>query len=111
MVALGSVIGRKVAVRPQRQTDWYEVANLWGCIVGRPGALKSPAMDEALKPLYRLEAEARKANEAAAKAYEIEVEAFRLRKEDGQKKGRAAVKGGATDLIWKQPCVFGACRG
>ena len=40
--------------------------------------MKSPAMDEALKPLHRLEAEARKANEAAAKAYEIEVETFKL---------------------------------
>jgi hypothetical protein len=98
MVALGSVIGRKVAVRPQRKTDWYEVADLWGCIVGRPGAMKSPAMDEALKPLHRLEAEARKANEAAAKDYTIEVETFKLRKEDGQKKGRAALKGGAGDI-------------
>jgi hypothetical protein len=98
MVALGSVIGRKFAVRPQRKTDWYEVPNLWGCIIGRPGAMKSPAMDEALKPLHRLEAEARKANEAAAKAFEIEVEAFKLRKEDGQKKGRAALKGGAVDI-------------
>jgi len=95
MVALGSVIGRKVAVRPQRKIDCYEVPNLWGCIVGRPGAMKSPAMDEALKPLHRLEAEARKANEAAAKDYEIEVETFKLRKEDGQKKGRAALKEGA----------------
>jgi hypothetical protein len=31
VIALGSVIGRKVAVRPQRKTDWFEVANLWGC--------------------------------------------------------------------------------
>jgi hypothetical protein len=98
MVALGSVIGRKVAVRPQRKTDWYEVSNLWWCIVGRPGAMKSPAMDEALKPLHRLEAEARKANEAAAKDYEIEIETFKLRKEDGQKKGRAALKEGAGDI-------------
>ena len=98
MVALGSVIGRKVGLRPQRKTDWYEVPNLWGCIVGRPGAMKSPAMDEALKPLHRLEAEARKANEAAAKDYEIEIETFKLRKEDGQKKGRAALKGGAGDI-------------
>ena len=43
MIELGSVIGRKVAIHPQRKTDWVEVANLWGCIVGRPGAMKSPA--------------------------------------------------------------------
>ena len=53
IVALGSVLGRKIGVRPQRRTDWIEVPNLWGCIVGRPGAMKSPAMSEALKPLNR----------------------------------------------------------
>ncbi len=98
MIALGSVIGRKVSIRPQCMTDWVEVPNLWGCIVGRPGAMKSPAMAEALKPLHRLEAEARKINEESAKAYAIEVEAFKLRKEDSQKKGRAAMKSGASDL-------------
>ena len=55
LVAIGALVGRKVAIRPQRRTDWFEVANLWGCIVGRPGMLKSPAMNEALKPLNRLE--------------------------------------------------------
>jgi putative DNA primase/helicase len=61
MVALGSVLGRKVGIRPQRRTDWLETANLWGLIIGRPGAMKSPATAEALKPLHRLEAKAREA--------------------------------------------------
>ena len=65
LVAIGALVGRKVAIRPQRKTDWFEVANLWGCIVGQPGMLKSPAMNEALKPLNKLEAEARKENEEA----------------------------------------------
>ncbi|HEY8032038.1 MAG TPA: YfjI family protein [Methylocella sp.] len=106
MVALGSAIGHKVAVRPQRKTDWYEVANLWGCIVGRPGAMKSPAMDEALKPLYRLDAEARKANEAAAKDYEARVEFRKLQKEDAQKKTRNGLTNGtasAAALIIEEP--------
>jgi Protein of unknown function (DUF3987) len=92
MVALGSVIGRKIAVRPQRKTDWFEVPNLWGLIVGRPGVLKSPAMQEALKFLHRLEADARKANEEAAKEYELESEAFKLRKETAHREARAAMK-------------------
>ena len=88
VIALGSVVGRKVAVRPQRMTDWYEVANLWGCIVGRPGVMKSPAMDEALKPIHRLEAEARKANETAAREYALQVEFNKLKKEEAAKKAR-----------------------
>ena len=87
-IALGSVIGRKIGVRPQCRTDWIEVPNLWGCIVGRPGTMKSPAMQQALAPLHRLEAEARKENEAAAHSYAVELEAYKLRKEDSAKKAR-----------------------
>lgn len=60
MVAAGSVIGRKIVIRPQANTDWYVVPNLWGCIVGRPGVMKSPAAQAAMKPLHRLEVEARR---------------------------------------------------
>jgi putative DNA primase/helicase len=100
IIALGSVIGRKIGVRPQRFTDWIEVPNLWGCIVGRPGAMKSPALQQALAPLHRLEAEARKENEAAAQKYSIELETYKLRKEDAAKKARSSLKaGGAVDTL------------
>jgi Protein of unknown function (DUF3987)/Bifunctional DNA primase/polymerase, N-terminal len=94
MIALGSVLGRKVAIRPQRKTDWIEVSNLWGVLVGRPGAMKSPAMGEALKPLYRLEAEAREQNEVAGKEYEIACEVYKLTKEQAIKKAKAALDRG-----------------
>ncbi|MGI9076842.1 MAG: DUF3987 domain-containing protein [Gemmatimonadaceae bacterium] len=55
MVALGSVIGRSVGIKPKRHDDWKEVPNLWGGAVGRPGIQKSPAVAETLKPLKRLE--------------------------------------------------------
>ena len=54
MVAVSSVIGRKACIRPKRRDDWVVIPNLWGCIVGRPGAMKSPALSEVLKPLDRL---------------------------------------------------------
>lgn len=69
MVAAGSLIGRKVGIRPQRNTDWHEVPNLWGCIVGRPGVMKSPSMKAALAPLHRLEASAREEHQAALEDY------------------------------------------
>ncbi len=56
MIAAGSLIGRRIGIRPQEHTDWMEVANLWGVIVGEPGTLKSPAVSEALKPLRWLPA-------------------------------------------------------
>src|SRR5262249_31212616 len=67
LVSFGAVIGRRIAIKPQVKTDWVEVPNLWGCFIGRPGMLKSPAMMEALKSIHRLEAEAAKQNEVDQK--------------------------------------------
>jgi hypothetical protein len=94
VTALGSAVGRKVGIRPQQQTDWLEVPNFWGCIVGRPGAMKSPAMAEALKPLQRLETEARKANAAAQLTFATDIEAYKLRKQHAQQKAKGAIDRG-----------------
>jgi Protein of unknown function (DUF3987) len=82
VTALGSVIGRRIGIKPQMKTDWIEIPNIWGAFIGRPGMLKSPAMGEALKPIHYLEAEAVKNNNAALKAYTAELEAFKLRRKN-----------------------------
>jgi putative DNA primase/helicase len=69
IAAAGSLIGRKVAVRPQRRTDWYEIPNLWALLVGRPSTMKSPAMSAALAPLHRLAALATADYEAAMQSH------------------------------------------
>jgi hypothetical protein len=53
IVGLGSVIGRQLGIRPKRKDDWLVVPNLWGGVVGRPGLLKTPALQEAIRPLVR----------------------------------------------------------
>lgn len=58
VVALGSLIGRKVGIRPKRHDDWIVVSNLWGMVVGRPGLLKTPAVEQGTAPLNRLVAQA-----------------------------------------------------
>jgi hypothetical protein len=80
VTALGSVIGRRMGIKPQMKTDWLEIPNFWGAFIGRPGMLKSPAMNEALRPLRRLEAEAARDNEVARAAYEAGLNAYELRK-------------------------------
>jgi hypothetical protein len=80
MTALGAILGRKIAIKPQIKTDWIEMPNVWGAFIGPPGMLKSPAMNEALRPIHRLEAEAVRNNEIAQQAYAAGLDAFRLRK-------------------------------
>jgi Protein of unknown function (DUF3987) len=100
IVALGSVLGRKIGVRPQRRTDWIEVPNLWGCIVGRPGAMKSPAMGEALKPLTRLDAEAREEHSEALKGHASKIELHKLKLDEAKAAARKAFKGGSEALVF-----------
>lgn len=57
-VALASLIGRKVRVRPRAYDDWTATCNLFGASVGRPGAKKSPAMSAGFEPLNKLAAQA-----------------------------------------------------
>jgi uncharacterized protein DUF3987 len=81
LTSLGSLIGRRIGIKPQLKTDWVEIPNVWGCIIGRPGMLKSPAMMEALKPLHHLEMEAAKAYDEALAAHMGALAEFKLEKQ------------------------------
>jgi hypothetical protein len=89
MVALGSVIGRKVAVRPKREDDWSEVANQWGLIIGAPGLLKTPAQNEALSPLRALEAAARQQFALAKAEYDAQQQIAELRTKAAKEEAKA----------------------
>jgi hypothetical protein len=105
LVAMGSLVGPRIGVRPLRRDNWCEVPNLWGCIVGRPGALKSPAMSEALAPLHRLDQEAQKRNEASLKEFELAHRNWKLHEEAAAQVTRAAFKKGAPgpDFTEQEP--------
>ena len=98
LVALAATLGRRIGVRPQRKSDWVEVPNLWGVIVGRPGTLKSPAMKESTKPLQHLEDKARAKYARERDMFAIEAEAFKLKKEDVTKKARKAIEDGKHNI-------------
>jgi putative DNA primase/helicase len=98
MLALGSVLGRKVCIRPKRLDSWYEAPNLWGAIVGRPGVLKSPALNEALRPLRELEGAAAKTHAAALLEWQASNAASEIRRTAAKQNAvRSAKKGHAFD--------------
>lgn len=85
MVSLASVVGRACTIRPKKQADWTVVPNLWGAVVGRPSALKSPALEEALRPVTALAANA--AQEHASRQFERDqIEARQAALRDAMKK-------------------------
>ncbi len=54
MAAVGSVIGRQCSIRPKQFDDWTVLPNLWAVLIGRPSLHKTPALQEALRPLHKL---------------------------------------------------------
>ena len=98
MVALAGIVGRKIGIRPKRQDDWLVVPNLWGAVIGRPSLLKTPAIQEPLKPIKRLEVEAQKVFQSAEREF-IATNAIAEAKAKVTKDGiREAVKGGKDAL-------------
>jgi len=81
LVALGSIIGARCAIKPKARDNWLIVPNLWGGIVGDPSAKKSPAWGAALKPVDRLIAKALEAHTAALSDYETEKVVFDAHKD------------------------------
>jgi uncharacterized protein DUF3987/DNA primase RepB-like protein len=92
VTALAAVLGRKVAIRPQARTDWTEVANQWALVIGRPGVLKSPAIEQAMSPLRRLEAVARERYKEEKKAFRVDVVAAKLRAKANEQDAEKAIK-------------------
>ena len=95
----GSLIGTRCGIRPKQHDDWLVIPNLWGGAVGQPSTLKTPSLNEALKPLMRLEAEAKKEFDTEWERYEID------QMESQAKKGafKSAMKSSAANKKDSKP--------
>jgi len=111
MVALASLVGRQVTIRPKKHDDWYVVPNLYGGVVGPPGVLKSPALKEPMTAIHRFQSKALEDHESdseifAAKelVYQERVKLERLKvKDDLSSSHPNNAQNNAEDLIAAQP--------
>jgi hypothetical protein len=109
MVAVGSLIGRKVQIAPKANDDWRVVPNIWGGIVGTPGTLKSPALSEVLRPLTELELEATQSFDSISDEYSMQMTAWDAKKKVAQSEMIKMAKAGgdvaslAEELHMSQP--------
>lgn len=55
IVALGSLIGSGCAMYPKSKDNWSETPNLWGMLIGDPANKKTPAMNQVMMLLERLQ--------------------------------------------------------
>lgn len=81
LIVTATVVGAGVGIRPKKEDSWLVIANLWACIVGRPGMMKTPATNEVLRYLDYLQDEAKQVYEEKLKDYYIELEIYKCKKE------------------------------
>ncbi|HGK7684493.1 TPA: YfjI family protein [Legionella pneumophila] len=80
LVSLSGLLGRKILIRPKQKDNWTVTPNQWGAIIGRPSAMKSPSMKEALRPLIQFESDAASCYKILQKEYEEEFQLNELEK-------------------------------
>lgn len=93
LVMAGSIIDAGCGIRPKKHDDWTVVPNLWGGVVARPSMLKTPAINEGLKPMKVLECAAKKAFDDELARHSAEMEAFKAQREALQGEMRQVAKG------------------
>jgi Protein of unknown function (DUF3987) len=104
IVLLGVVLGETVGIRPKEKDDWILSPNFWGINIGPPSIMKSPPLEEVLKPLKNLERLAWEAYEVATEVYEQELEGWQeAKKEDPATAGPKPVKPTAKRYLTQDP--------
>jgi hypothetical protein len=79
---LGSLIGTRCSIRPKQfDDDWVVIPNLWGGIVGCPSTLKTPALQEATKPLSGLETKAKELFDSQLSAHDMDKAVFEAQRD------------------------------
>ncbi len=71
IVLFGSIIGGRLRLRPIAASNWFVVPNLYAGIVGLPSSRKTPALDEARKPILTLKSEAKEAFDRAMASFDL----------------------------------------
>ena len=92
VVEAAALLGRKVGIRPKRRDDWLVTPNLWGLLVGPPASMKTPALEQAIKPIKWLAAEAGETHQEAREKHALDVMVAEAEKMALRKKLEATAK-------------------
>lgn len=109
LVGAGALIGRKATIQPKQYDNWTLAPNQWGMVVGRPSAMKSPAISAALKPIRTIEQEMQANHKAALQDMEIErrfmTATEKARKQEWEKVAKIGDKARAAELMAQESAL------
>lgn len=106
VVAISAVVGRKFIIHPKQHDDWEVVPNQWGVIIGRPSAMKSPALKQALCPLTALEAKERQKHGEAMSEHRASGEVLELERKAAKEKAKKFIGSGDKDAALAELSKF-----
>lgn len=92
IVGLSGILGRKALICPKQFDDWCVTPNQWGAIIGRPAAMKSPSMKEALKPLKQFDIKAAQQFEEDLRGYKEDCQLIELENQTAKSNAKIALK-------------------
>ena len=97
MVALATLIGRKLSILPKRYDPWLVVPNLWGAAIGRPSAKKTPSLTSAMAPLHTFESEQFQKHGIAMGKYSQQVKVAKVSLKANEKKLKIQIEKGKQE--------------
>lgn len=97
IVAVSTVVGRKFTIHPKQHDDWMVVPNQWGVIIGRPSAMKTPALKQAMLPLRNLESRERERYGQAQAEHKAGSELLDMKRNAARAKAKKLLDGGDED--------------
>jgi hypothetical protein len=97
MVAISSVVGYQIGIRPKQRDDWTVVPNLYGMCIGRPSVMKTPALEEAIKDIRRLEIDAKSDFQERQIAYDTAMRVAKINAKEVDKAITKAIRDHRTD--------------
>lgn len=97
IIGLSGLLGRKILISPKQNDDWAVTPNQWGVIIGRPSAMKSPSMKEALKPLRQIEIQAAEQYLDDLKRYKEECQLIEIAESVAKQNAKTALKKGGIE--------------
>ena len=95
--ALAGVVGCRIGIKPKQRDEWVVVPNQWGALIGRPSAGKTPAINEAMRPVKAIEAEETRAFREAEKEHQATTKVLAMQAQADEKQAKKLIAEGKSE--------------
>ncbi len=101
LASAGAIVGNTIGIMPKRIDDsWIVHPVFWGAVVGPPGAMKTPSLNEAITPIRHLEGNAAARYKTEYTAYQQQMQQYKITQNTNRKAAQ-----GVTTLPLPEPAA------